>query len=68
MKLLKDICEKHGVSLLMLSKRTGIPYRTLQDWMFGKAVPSAAGQAFLEHLLVCRMSLKRKKGIATPKL
>lgn len=63
--LLKAICLNRSISLLGLSKRTGLPYRTLQDWMYLKSHPTAASEAFLNHLLICKMSLKRK---ATPKV
>lgn len=29
---IKDVMKKHGVSMTQLSKRFGIPYRTIQGW------------------------------------
>lgn len=34
-----QICERYGLNLTELSKRFGIPYRTVQDWHAGRRTP-----------------------------
>lgn len=36
---IKEICEKYGLSQTALSKRFGIPLRTIQDWHAGRRTP-----------------------------
>ena len=36
---IKEICEKYGYSQTALSKRFGIPYRTVQDWYGERRTP-----------------------------
>lgn len=34
-----QICQDYGLNMTELSKRFGIPYRTIQDWHAGRRVP-----------------------------
>lgn len=39
MKTIKEICTEYGISQTELSKRFGIPLRTVQDWHGGRRNP-----------------------------
>ena len=39
MQTIKDICTEYNITQTELSKRFGIPLRTVQDWYAGRRTP-----------------------------
>ncbi len=39
MQTIKDICTEYNITQTELSKRFGIPLRTVQDWYAGRRIP-----------------------------
>jgi len=39
MPSVKEICDQYNLKMVELSKRFDIPYRTVQDWYYGKRTP-----------------------------
>lgn len=48
---IKIICEAYGMSQTALSRRFGIPIRTVQDWYAGRRTPPAYVVNMLSDLL-----------------
>lgn len=48
---IKKLCEHYGISQTELSKRFGIPYRTVQDWYSGSRQPAPYIVNMLKELL-----------------
>lgn len=36
---IKDLCKEYGLTMADMSKRFGIPYRTIQDWGAERRTP-----------------------------
>lgn len=50
-KTIKELCETHGLSQTELSRRYGIPLRTVQDWHAGRRTPPDYVVNMLSELL-----------------
>lgn len=48
---IKDICDEYGLSQTALSKRFGIPLRTVQDWHGGRRTPPGYLLAMMADIL-----------------
>ena len=48
---IKEICEKYGLTQAALTKRFGIPTRTVQDWYAGRRNPPDYVVAMMVELL-----------------
>lgn len=48
---IKEICEKYDLTQASLSKRFGVPYRTVQDWYAEKRTPPDYVVRMMEELL-----------------
>lgn len=51
MKTIKDICAEYNMGQTELSKRFGIPLRTVQDWHSGRRNPPAYVVSMMLELL-----------------
>jgi DNA-binding transcriptional regulator YiaG len=50
-KTVKDLCTEYGYSQTALSKRFGIPLRTVQDWHSERRTPPPYIVSMMEELL-----------------
>lgn len=50
-KTIREICEEYGLSQTELSKRFGIPLRTVQNWHGGVRIPPPYVVAMIERIL-----------------
>lgn len=50
-KTIKELCETYGLSQTELSRRYGIPLRTVQDWHAGRRTPPDYVVNMLSELL-----------------
>ena len=50
-KTIKEICSEYGLKQIELSRRFGIPPRTVQDWYRGIRVPPEYVVNMIEELL-----------------
>ena len=50
-KTIKEICEEYGLGQTALSRRFGIPLRTVQDWHSGRSNPPAYVARMIDELL-----------------
>lgn len=48
---IKEICEKYGLKQVELSRRFGIPLRTVEDWHAGRRNPPPYVPGMIEELL-----------------
>ena len=48
---IKEICEKYGMKQVELSRRFGIPLRTVEDWHAGRRNPPPYVPGMIEALL-----------------
>lgn len=48
---IKEICERYDLTQAALSKRFGVPYRTVQDWYAEKRTPPDYVVRMMEELL-----------------
>ena len=48
---MRALCEQHGLTQAGLSKRFGIPLRTIEDWSTGKRKPPDYVVAMIQRVL-----------------
>lgn len=50
-KTIKEICDEYGLKQIELSRRFGIPIRTVQDWYRGIRIPPEYVVTMIEEIL-----------------
>lgn len=58
-KTIKDLCGAYGLSQTELSRRYGIPLRTVQDWHAGRRTPPDYVINMLSELLAYARETKK---------
>lgn len=48
---IKDILKKHNLTMVQLSKRFGIPYRTIQGWTDEKTTSGRKCPAYIVNMI-----------------
>lgn len=48
---IREICEKYGIGQTALSRKFGIPLRTVQDWYSGRSTPPVYVVTMLDKLM-----------------
>lgn len=51
-RTIKEICEAYGITQTELSRKYGIPLRTVQDWHAGRRTPPGYVVNMIEKLMV----------------
>ena len=67
-RTIKDICEAYGISQTELSKKYGIPLRTVQDWHGERRKPPAYVVNMIVELLATEEKLNAARWEAIQKM
>lgn len=67
MKTIKDLCKEYGYSQTGLSKRFGIPLRTVQNWHGGQREPAPYVVPMMEEILKAEKALQEERRKALEK-
>lgn len=59
---IKELCEKYGLRQVELSRRFGIPLRTIEDWCAGRRNPPAYLLIMIDALLSYGWDIRAEQG------
>ena len=58
-RTIKDICKAYGLSQAALSRKSGIPIRTVEDWHAGRRKPPA----YVINMIVALLDAESSGGV-----